>query len=889
MSEPGRLGRQITRLRPFGPLIAVTGVAAFLRLWALGTNPPTLWDDEITGFFTPYLILHGLAGSAQWSLLHQPTSSPTEQLAILFSSAVQGPLWSSASGVNSPLAVRTPVAVFGTLTVVVLYYLGMEVKDQRVGIVAAAFGAVAPWELYYSRFAVPGAAMEFLSLLALLLALRGFRTKSRRTLTASVVTGTLVAYTHVSGIAVVLFLFIPLWIAIAFLLIGRPRSLPSVPRYLLDAFWRTSPEIGGSVLLLAPIILLQLGPSGSVLSTGTFIWQFCPSIGCTASHFATATWWSWSPDFLAFSGGLAGAQAASSQFHISTASVWGSGGGLTGMLTPLGLLVYPAIALQLCLLGRRGPRYVLGLTTIFLALSYSVVGGVVYYDNPNAARLAFASGVFVLLIAFLLIYILDLIVSTLPKLVRLMLGSARTHTDSVDRPMAGRYPRRTTRTLFQVLTTLVAIALVGAIATPYVLGYFNDYPTISNQYISPEIQDIARALSSNDLWGFPTFVKAPSNLYYIVPAELGFFDIGHAFSWPIDSFTSSVQAQPEVYDTYNESVYISLVGPQGSNLTAVGAGFTTIEQSSELSVYVVYGPAYNGAELAAIGEWDQSPELAYQAQSLKWVVVNPISGGDFHIAESNQSLQVTVTLNSTAGEGQWLGLQASISSNASPVDFPILHVNWSLVSNASSTSAMNLIEGLAENGSTYVAQSDLNFPGQYANVLAGSSSPAASNYSFIQIGIHLAPGSTVVADISNLTLYGLTGTTAPSSSAQQIVLEGSAAQYGFVKNGKLVVNAAGPSFRFTLNTPGVPTSGPSFARIQLSVADYLSENLTVTLHGEGVNLTVTSSGQPLDQEFSIYFPLPFGYFDQYRVLTLSLTTIGLLEISSVELGFYPLS
>jgi len=126
-------------------IISVVILAAALRFYQLGVNPPSLYWEETALGYDAYSILktgkdfHGNS----WPLVAFESFGDWKP-SLYFYAAVP----SVAIFGLTPLAVRFPSALFGALTVLLVYWL---VKDKRVGLAAALLLAISPWHLQLSR------------------------------------------------------------------------------------------------------------------------------------------------------------------------------------------------------------------------------------------------------------------------------------------------------------------------------------------------------------------------------------------------------------------------------------------------------------------------------------------------------------------------------------------------------------------------------------------------------------------------------------------------------------------------------------------------------------------------------------------------------------------
>jgi 4-amino-4-deoxy-L-arabinose transferase-like glycosyltransferase len=145
-----------------GALAVLVAVGAVLRL----VPSRSVWLDEaisIAQARQPYL-----------AMLHD-----------LRSADVHPPLWGSVLWLDvrllgdSPLAVRAPSLVLGTLCIPLTYLVARELYDRRAGVAAALFATVSPIAVWYSAEARMYALYTFWALLALLGQARAIRRGGR--------------------------------------------------------------------------------------------------------------------------------------------------------------------------------------------------------------------------------------------------------------------------------------------------------------------------------------------------------------------------------------------------------------------------------------------------------------------------------------------------------------------------------------------------------------------------------------------------------------------------------------------------------------------------------------------------------------------------------------
>jgi len=177
-------------------LVLILGLAAFLRLYQIGSVPPGLFRDEaIDG-------CNALEGPPR---VFYPEDNGREGLYIneasVFVRAFGNKVW--------PL--RLPAALFGIATVAGVYLLGCELDSAGAGLWAAFFLATSTWHLMFSRIAFRAIGSPLFlvwSLWMLLVALR------RRSVGLAIAAGCVYGlgfYTYLAYRATPLLLALVLW------------------------------------------------------------------------------------------------------------------------------------------------------------------------------------------------------------------------------------------------------------------------------------------------------------------------------------------------------------------------------------------------------------------------------------------------------------------------------------------------------------------------------------------------------------------------------------------------------------------------------------------------------------------------------------------------------
>lgn len=132
----------------WGMLIIILVLAACLRFYQLGTNPPSPYWEEVALGYDAYSIaktgkdFHG----NPYPLLSFPSFGDYKPSGYFY---VLAPFVKILG--LSALSVRLPSAIAGVISVGVLYLITKEYFDSRVAVIAAALLAASPWALQFSR------------------------------------------------------------------------------------------------------------------------------------------------------------------------------------------------------------------------------------------------------------------------------------------------------------------------------------------------------------------------------------------------------------------------------------------------------------------------------------------------------------------------------------------------------------------------------------------------------------------------------------------------------------------------------------------------------------------------------------------------------------------
>src|SRR3989344_1418432 len=146
-------------MKRFLPLLIILLIGVYLRFDRLTTIPPSLSHDETAIAYNAYSIL--TTGKDEYG----------KPFPILFRSfddyKLPGMVYSTVPFValfgRSELAARLPSAIYGTLAIVVMYFLVLEIFP-KAAILSSLFLAIQPWHINFSRqlFESNGAVFWFL-------------------------------------------------------------------------------------------------------------------------------------------------------------------------------------------------------------------------------------------------------------------------------------------------------------------------------------------------------------------------------------------------------------------------------------------------------------------------------------------------------------------------------------------------------------------------------------------------------------------------------------------------------------------------------------------------------------------------------------------------------
>lgn len=147
-------------------LLSVIVIAATLRFYELGKNPPSLYWDEVSLGYNAYAILKsGVDEHGKFLPITNFAAFGDYKPPIYIYLTVPS---IAIFGVNE-FAIRFPSAFFGTITVLLCYFLAKKIfRKDKIALIATFFLAISPWHVQFSRAAFEANLGLFFSTLGVL-------------------------------------------------------------------------------------------------------------------------------------------------------------------------------------------------------------------------------------------------------------------------------------------------------------------------------------------------------------------------------------------------------------------------------------------------------------------------------------------------------------------------------------------------------------------------------------------------------------------------------------------------------------------------------------------------------------------------------------------------
>lgn len=237
-------------------LVLIIALAAILRLYGLGSNPPALFRDEAEKGYTAYSLLK-TGGYIYFETSTTGTRVRFQHFPLfcnvfgVYTSAIYQYLdvpFIALLGLTE-FATRAPAALAGILTVLFTFFLAKQLwNDTRLALIASLLLAISPWHVLFSRWALQGILVPLFLTVGLLCFLKGAEQKPHYWLLAALLFA-IAFYTYA-----VARLFIPIFLLLLCLIYWR-RLAEARP-------WALG-SLGLFMILAVPILLFTLGEQGS--------------------------------------------------------------------------------------------------------------------------------------------------------------------------------------------------------------------------------------------------------------------------------------------------------------------------------------------------------------------------------------------------------------------------------------------------------------------------------------------------------------------------------------------------------------------------------------------------------------------------------------------------
>ncbi len=155
-------------------LILITALAFFLRFYKVTEVPPSLNWDEVSIGYNAYSVLK--TGRDEWGVLlpvHFEAFGEFKLPVQIYASIPAIAIF----GLND-FGVRITPVVYGTLTVLLLFFLARKIfKSDFIGLASAFLLAFSPWHIQLTRASFESSFSVFWVLLGMLLFIKGFEKK----------------------------------------------------------------------------------------------------------------------------------------------------------------------------------------------------------------------------------------------------------------------------------------------------------------------------------------------------------------------------------------------------------------------------------------------------------------------------------------------------------------------------------------------------------------------------------------------------------------------------------------------------------------------------------------------------------------------------------------
>ncbi len=167
-------------------LILILGIA--LRIYDL--DGESIWYDEGDSVY--------LARMTPFQVIMNPSSHDHPPLYYFLMHR-----WIKAFG-DSVFSMRLPSAIFGILSIFMIYAVGRSIFDEKVSLLSAAILALSPFHIHYSQELRMYTIVTFLALVSMYFFLRLIKRSSFRDSVVYIISTVLLLYTHYSSFFIIL-------------------------------------------------------------------------------------------------------------------------------------------------------------------------------------------------------------------------------------------------------------------------------------------------------------------------------------------------------------------------------------------------------------------------------------------------------------------------------------------------------------------------------------------------------------------------------------------------------------------------------------------------------------------------------------------------------------
>lgn len=436
-------------------MVLLVVFASIIRLYQLGAIPLSLYYDEITSVYFPFLYFQG---EIRLPIISVLISIVTGTIPI-YGFAGPSAFWT-----------RFPSVVYGVLFVVVCWALGKKLYEQRVGMIAGLLASVIPWSLHFSRYGVVCViSYAFYVTLAVYLLVLYFQTGKDRFKFAAFIAVGVSLYTHAMAL-IFDTLFFPLIIFAGFVY-NRTKLRKLLKNMLL--FFTIF------LVFVLPFLVSYLFMTEQFsFTTHTTIQRSSGVIGLLEGVVKRA-YLHLSPDFLVISTGKSFLLfKGSGEFITQTGLYYFGTAGKIGILNVYGIFVYLGFLWLIYKVVKRPIVSFQWILLVWWVTSYAIASGFAYYDNPNAARNIVGLPAFILVIS--------LVIS---KVWHVLFNSRDGYISR--RALKRSFPVKTLKSLF--LISLIVPSVY------YLPTYFLTYESLY-EYFDYDYKLLADYLTKNQLW-----------------------------------------------------------------------------------------------------------------------------------------------------------------------------------------------------------------------------------------------------------------------------------------------------------------------------------------------------------------------------------------------------